>query len=147
MNIDEEILETIRTRLPEIQCKAITDALTRKEQLEKENEELKTEIDGLHELNAELSKAKDALYERSLEFSNREQSLINRERKVKGDEIDQLTDRIEAKYAREQALFAKDVALGLVRNIEYRKEVFRPVALGHDQHMSGEHGTDTEEAV
>ncbi len=109
-NLPQEVGETLRKTLEEGERNRadLKDAVIRIKDLEEQRELLKNLI--------EEYKKKD---ERNSELEAREEALKAGENKL---QIDTLTFQLASE--KEKTAFTKEVALGLVRNIEYRKNIF-----------------------
>jgi hypothetical protein len=122
MSTKEEIRLIIQKNLPAEVGAVLKERLEKAEQDERSLENLKSVNEALQkrekELLAEIEKYKK-FDERNKELDAREQQLGVR---IRDFEVLKLNYELAAEKDKTQ--FAKDVALGLVRNSEYRKQVF-----------------------
>ncbi len=134
MTQDQEIQEVIKKNLPA----HVGDVLkTRLEQADRDSEKVKsqsevilsrdTTIRGLEKVIEDYKK----LDERNSGIEARELSIYNKEREMK---IKELEYQIEAE--KDKTKFSKEVALGLVRNTEFRRTLYDR----HDEPYKDQYG-------
>lgn len=121
MSVEQELEDVIKRNLPS----AVGDALRQKlEQADKDAArvtQLRDDVESLKREKAALERrivVAESGLQKQAELTKREEEMSKREREAK---IFELTTQLNA--ANENARFARDVAMGLVRNVEYRSSV------------------------
>lgn len=124
----EGINEIISNQLPAQVGAVLKSRLEQADVLENENRELKLEIGAKQQKIAEL----EAEVSKHLSISNRESDLTKKEADIsereRNAEIEALKMKLECSESNTK--FARDVALGLVRNTSYRKNIFDSEVIG-----------------
>ena len=95
------------------------------EKAKKDEEELRIAKNSIISLEADVKGLKDVL-EKYKQFGNRNAALDAREKELNEKERSLKIEELEYKLnsEKEKTEFTKGVALGLVRNTEYRKDIF-----------------------
>lgn len=133
MTQEQEFQEVIKKNLPA----QVGDVLkARLEQADRDANTIKTQDERIKELNQQVMKANE-LIENYKQFDKRNEALDGREKGLKEKEI--IFEIEVLKYQllaeKDKTEFSKNIALGLVRNTEYRKTIF-------DSETSGQPITD-----
>jgi DNA repair exonuclease SbcCD ATPase subunit len=122
MELEKEIQESIKKNLPQ----QVSDVLkARLEQADKDAARVKTlekevkDLEEQEEVFKSTIKEYNKLDERNSLLESRGKELETKERNL---EIEQLKYQLSAE--KDKTTFSQSVALGLVRNIEYRKNIF-----------------------
>lgn len=121
MNIEEDLKSVIEKSLPSAVGAVLQERLKRAEDDARKVEYLTSEVKTIREANFEhisSNKQLKAQLTAHAALEEREKAVAEREYKV---DLYQANVQLEAAKANTQ--FAKDVALGLVRNVEYRNSV------------------------
>jgi hypothetical protein len=127
--MDIEIKAIIEKNLPAQVGEVLKQRL---EQAEKDAATVSFQADSLRQKDRDITALEERTIEyqkfdiRNAELEKREKILEQTERNLK---IEKLTYELTAE--RDKTQFTKDVALGLVRNIEYRKTVFDAISEPH----------------
>ena len=122
-DIEQRILDEIRKNMPEQVGDALRQRLEQADKDAAELERLKSSSKYLSDSHAELAFERDRLKDRLRQhddLAKREAVVAERERQA---EIEHLKMKLAAEESK--TVFAKEVALGLVRNTEYRSGTFR----------------------
>jgi hypothetical protein len=120
-NLNKEILEAINKDLPNQLGSVLKEKLNENETLMSENKNLIKELDGLNKALKEyeaLGRKEESLDKRELILNQKEEELKELKRNI---EIEKLTYQLNNE--KDKVQFTKDVALGLVRNSEFRKTI------------------------
>lgn len=132
--MDEQIREVIRKNLPLEVGETLQNELERLHTLEGEFKRLKEDYTNCdkdkRDFKAQLSRHAD-LDQRERELDAKDRELQELERNLKVQELE-----IKLKCEYEKSQFTKDVALGLVRNLEYRKTAYN----GHSTPLMDNNG-------
>lgn len=134
-NLEKDMQELIKKSLPAHLSDTLNERLDLIPKLEKENDSLTKLLNTIRENNNELNnKLQEYMKYASISagFDQRERELKEKEIKF---EVDSLKVKLEAEQYKSQ--FSKEVVLGLVRNTEYRKEVFNNHAVNGRTGESG----------
>lgn len=127
-NLPQEVGETLKARLD----KADHDAT----QVDHLNTQLALRDKKIQTLENQLKSQRDIeAWEERLKIKEKE--VTEKEAKVN---VDNLTNQLAV--ANDKANFCKDVAMGLVRNVEYRNEVY---GSAYDPHSGGTYATNNTE--
>lgn len=122
MDANKEILEIIKKNMPEQVGSELKKLLEKADFDAKRVERLEADCDFNENKILELSKS----IEKYREFDQRNSTLEAREFAVKEHELSLREKELEYKLAaeKEKSAFTINVAMGLVRNVEYRNSVF-----------------------
>jgi peptidoglycan hydrolase CwlO-like protein len=121
MSIDTAIQEAIKAHLPAQMGEVLKNRLIELEKTEANLEQANKSVKMLEQQRASLTKELEglkAILAKHEDLATREQKVFEREYKQELFEA-----KAEARHAGANAEFARNVALGLVRNIEYREAV------------------------
>lgn len=139
-NLEEKINEAITNDLPNQIGKALKQKLEEAERndemIRNQDVLLKDNKNKISQLNEVINEYKK-LDERNLKLDERELSILEM---VQNSKVSELEYKLASE--KEKTEFSKSVALGLVRNIEYRKDVFNSKTTptidqyGSTQHLS-----------
>lgn len=133
--MEKEILEIISKNLPAQVGDTLKQRLEQATYLEGKVKELENE----KVRQAQLITTLQTEASKHQAISVREANVSAREEKVYKEEVEMRIKTLEVQLAAaaEKTQFAKDVALGLVRNIEYRKEAFGHTSETRDNQYGG----------
>lgn len=121
-DMDKDIVESIRKNLPQQVGDVLQKELNRLQGIERDHKALKEAHEktqqSLNSKNNEINKLNELLQAHE-EITKREAAVSERERNSK---IEELQVKLDAAESKQQ--FAEKLAMGLVRNIDYRKTVY-----------------------
>jgi hypothetical protein len=122
MELEKELQESIKKNLPQQVGETLKQRL---EQADKDAAEVKR----LNEKNEELAKnliQKNVEIEEYRKLDIRNDSLESREKEIetKEKQLEVETLKYQLQAEKDKTTFSQNVAMGLVRNIEYRKSIF-----------------------
>lgn len=141
--MEQEIQDIIKKNLPE-QVGTVLKA--RLDQAEKDSETVKQQQDAIAKQEQAIKKLQ-AEISKYMELDTRNAGLDTREKALEIQERDFKVKVLEATVLTEQdkTKFAKDVAMGLVRNTEYRKNIFdtKSGPEGRDNYGNVQYATHT----
>ncbi len=111
------------------------------ETVEEQRELLETRDETILELKADIAKHK-SFTEREEEISKSEEALVAREKVLATAEINQKVTQLtyELQAEKDKTAFTEKVALGLVRNTEYKKTIFDGETIFHPGHTCPQTG-------
>lgn len=132
--LNADIFASIKENLPGITADAVTERLKEYEDLVKENARYVKSIAAFNKQVEALKSENDHWLERANDIEHRERELKNgiklleEDRKVLDNDANQLQiERLQTQLncEKDKSDFVKEVSLGLVRNTEFRKSVYR----------------------
>ena len=122
MELEKELNEIIKKSLPQHVGETLRERLEQADKDEEENKKLKEEQ---QKLKSELSE-KNSVIEQYKKFDERNKDLNRREKELEAGliklEIETLKYQLEVE--KDKTDFTKSIALGLVRNTQYKKTIF-----------------------
>lgn len=122
MELEKELNEIIKKSLPQHVGETLRERLEQADKDAEENKKLKEEH---QKLKSELSE-KNSIIEGYKKFDERNKDLNRREKELEAGliklEIETLKYQLETE--KEKTDFTKSIALGLVRNTQYKKTIF-----------------------
>lgn len=121
-NQEEEIAEIIKKNLPAHVGEVLKERL---EQADKDTVKLKQQETALAEKNNKITSLEKTIEEYK-QFDTRNAAITDRENKVTEAErnLKIATLEFQLQSEKDKTTFTRDITLGLVRNIEYRKTIF-----------------------
>lgn len=128
MELEKEIQESIKKNLPQQVGEVLKQRL---EQADKDNAEVKRLINLVEQYTSDKENLEKQIYEYQ-KFDKRNASLDSREKELETEknslELEKLKYQLQSE--KDKTTFSQSVALGLVRNIDYRKTIFDTENLG-----------------
>lgn len=135
MTLEQDFQEVIKKNLPQQVGETLK---IRLEQADKDANQVKHLTSTVDKLNQEVMKANELL-EKYKQYDVRNALLDSREKEIetkeKSLELEQLKYQLQSE--KDKTVFSQNIALGLVRNTEYRKTIFdsetsgQPITDGH----------------
>lgn len=123
MNIEQEIKDAVSKHLPQALGEALQLRLKKADEDAQSVTRLQSDIETIRRANMTLLNEVDSLKEQMHKHASlaaREAAVAKREHDADLAEL-----RVQLEAAKGNGQFARDVAMGLVRNIEYRQAVMR----------------------
>lgn len=126
--MNQEILELIDKHLAknvgDVLKKRLEEADFNTAELKKVKEHLNEKLDKISKLNSELSVLQ--------ELKQNYEDLENQRRKFEGEKMKYEVEKLKYQLSseKEKSEFAKNIGLGLVRNLEYRNSMFYNESIG-----------------
>jgi len=121
MELNDELMEAVKKSLPEMQCKAIVDTIKERDALKEKLGIVLESLDRVTLSEESLRKKIITLNSEKADLSDKLINIEKREKAVDKAESEVFMANTHKDSAREMAEFAKSMALGLVRNTEFRK--------------------------
>lgn len=138
-NIDQELLDLVRSKLPEKEVGAIKEIVERNQELVEKCNSLKNSLDGANKIIEDLKKTNEALNNKELSVERRELEVGAREKEA-SDKIE-AAEKKEFKVDLDKALAEKNVykeTIGmLLRNTEIRKTYQKQIPTESFDYNSG----------
>jgi hypothetical protein len=122
MELEKELQESIKKNLPQ----QVGDVLKQRlEQADKDAKKVEELVEIVASLNQDVMEANEKI-ETYKEFDLRNGLLDSREKELKGERnsLDLEKLRYQLQSEKDKTTFSQNLAMGLVRNTEYRKNIF-----------------------